>query len=576
MVRPPILMVFFKLTAADSIVTLEISYIGYEKTLVPNVVANKLHLIKMKQSEAPPEEVTIVGKAVKKAESAILMISKEAGTVLDGISTFSYPSREPADDYNTEDYDLIKENRFYKADQTPLSTFSIDVDAASYSNMRRFINNGQAPPKDAIRIEEMVNYFNYDYPQPEGNVPFSVTTEVSDCPWAAEHQLLHIGLQGKNIPMDDLPASNLVFLIDVSGSMNAANKLPLLQSAFKLLTDQLREEDRVSIVVYAGAAGVVLNPTSGANKTKIKDAIHQLKAGGSTAGGEGIQLAYKVAKEHFVKNGNNRVILATDGDFNIGASSDAELVRMIEEERESGVFLTVLGFGMGNYKDNKMQKLADAGNGHHAYIDNLKEARKVLINEFGGTLFTIAKDVKIQLEFNPAHVKGYRLIGYENRLLDKEDFNDDKKDAGELGSGHTVTALYEIIPLGVESPYLAEVDPLKYQSSDQEEVKNHSKEMLTVKLRYKAPQGNKSQKIEKVVLANDYTSESSENFRWAAAAAEFGLLLRDSEFKGRASYTHAAKLAKSAQGKDPNGYRREMIDLIENMGVLTNDYEVKK
>lgn len=564
---------YFSITLLDSVATLEFSYTGYERLTEKAVKGGVVSNYYLNHENARLEEVVVSGiSRVKKS------MKRHAGAVMDAISPIvhSTPAHESVDNYNTEDYDLIKENRFYEAEQTPLSTFSIDVDAASYSNMRRFINMGQKPPKDAIRIEEMVNYFNYEYPQPKDDVPFAVVTEVSECPWATDHQLLHIGLQGEKIPMDELPASNLVFLIDVSGSMSAANKLPLLQSAFKILTDQLRDEDRVSIVVYAGAAGVVLEPTSGANKIKIKDAIHQLQAGGSTAGGEGIKLAYKIARQNFVKEGNNRVILATDGDFNIGESSDAALVRMIEKERESGVFLTVLGFGMGNYKDNKMQKLADSGNGNHAYIDNLKEARKVLVNEFGGTMFTIAKDVKIQLEFNPANVKGYRLIGYENRLLDKEDFNDDQKDAGELGSGHTVTALYEIIPQGVESPYLADVDQLKYQQNELPKKYVNSEELLTVKLRYKAPQGNKSKKIETVVKAKDMDKKASENFRWAAAVAEFGMLLRDSEFKGNASYQQAVTLAKSAQGADPNGYRRELIDMIENMAALDQDLEVQK
>ena len=488
------------------------------------------------------------------------------GTILrDSLSDSELP------DFNTEDYSAIIENRFHEATKVPLSTFSIDVDAASYANMRRFINNGQKPPKDAIRLEEMVNYFDYEYPEPEGEHPFEIITELSNCPWQSKHQLLHIGLQGKTIPTENLPASNLVFLIDVSGSMNSANKLPLLQSSMKLLTDQLRAEDKVTIVVYAGAAGTVLAPTSGANKIKIKDAIDQLRAGGSTAGGAGIKLAYKKAKENFIKGGNNRVILATDGDFNVGASSDAELVRMIEEKRESGVFLTVLGFGMGNYKDNKMQELADKGNGNHAYIDNIQEARKVLVSEFGGTVFTIAKDVKIQIEFNPAHIKGYRLIGYENRVLAAEDFNDDKKDAGELGSGHTVTAMYEIIPTGVESEHIASVDPLKYQQTKIDKKASKNNELLTVKFRYKKPDGNTSQLIENVVLAQPKaTDATSDNFRWAAAVAEFGLLLRESKYLGDGNFEQALQLAKKAKGKDENGYRAELIRMMEAMKGLMN------
>ena len=334
--------------------------------------------------------------------------------------------------YNTEDYDNIIENKFLAATQNPLSTFSIDVDEASYSNVRRYLENGSIPPAGAVRIEEMINYFDYDYTKPTNGEPFTVNTEISECPWNPQHKLVHIGLQGKEIPVDNLPPSNMDFLVDVSGSMDEPNKLPLVQASMKMLVDQLREKDKVAIVVYAGSAGLVLPSTSGANKIKIKEAIDNLQAGGSTAGGEGIKLAYKTAKENFIKNGNNRIILATDGDFNVGASSDDDLVRMIEQERKSGVFLSVLGYGMGNYKDNKMQQLADKGNGNHSYIDNINEARKVLVNEFGSTLFTIAKDVKIQIEFNPSKVQAYRLVGYENRMLASEDFNDDNKDAGEL------------------------------------------------------------------------------------------------------------------------------------------------
>lgn len=468
---------------------------------------------------------------------------------------------DPGTPHNTEDYAAIQENRFHRPGDEPLSTFSIDVDAAAYSNMRRFLKNGQQPPIDAIRVEELVNYFNYDYPQPTDEHPFHIETELAECPWQPDHQLLHIGLQGTLIPNDDLPSTNLVFLVDVSGSMQAANKLPLLQSSLQLLTDQLRPQDRVALVVYAGAAGTVLESTPGSEKMKIKDAIRSLTAGGSTAGGEGIKLAYKIAREHFQKEGNNRVILATDGDFNVGESSDAAMQRLIEKERESGVFLTVLGFGMGNYKDNKMQILADKGNGNHAYIDDLSEARKVLVNEFGGTLFTIAKDVKIQIEFNPAKVAGYRLIGYENRLLNKEDFNDDKVDAGELGSGHTVTALYEIIPTGVESDFLAGVDDLKYQQPKPSGKK--SDDLATVKFRYKKPDGEQSILLERTILAKA-NKKASESFRWSAAVASFGMVLRDSEFKGNANYDAIIELARSSQGDDPEGYRAEFIRLVKN------------
>jgi len=462
--------------------------------------------------------------------------------------------------HNTEDYATIHENGFKKVLDKPLSTFSIDVDAASYSNMRRFINNGQLPPKDAVRIEEMINYFNYDYKNPSGSDPFSINTEVAVAPWNKDHLIAHVGLQGKKIELENLPASNIVFLLDVSGSMSSPNKLPLLKSAFKLLVNELRPQDKVSIVVYAGAAGMVLKPTDGNDKKKIMDALDKLEAGGSTAGGAGIELAYRTAKANFVEGGNNRVILATDGDFNVGASSNAAMERLIEERRNEGVFLTVLGFGMGNYKDSKMEILADKGNGNYAYIDTMKEAKKVLVNEFGGTMFTIAKDVKIQVEFNPAVVQGYRLIGYENRLLNDEDFNDDKKDAGELGSGHTVTALYEIIPVGVESEFLKDIDPLKYQN-DNQQVTTATDELLTVKFRYKEPDGDKSKLITEVV--DNEIGESSNNLNWSMAVAGFGMLLRDSEYKNDLSYTEVLQMAKSSKGKDAFGYRKEFIELVD-------------
>lgn len=476
-------------------------------------------------------------------------------------------------DFNTEEYDAIVENRFLDVNQNPLSTFSIDVDAASYSNVRRYLQSGQLPPAGAVRIEEMINYFHYDYPQPQSEDPFSINTEMSDCPWNPQHKLVLIGLQGKKIPVDNLPASNLVFLIDVSGSMMSENKLPLVKSSMKLLVDQLREQDYVSIVVYAGNAGEVLPSTSGSEKTTIKNAIDKLEAGGSTAGGAGIQLAYKIAKNHFIEDGNNRVILCTDGDFNVGISSNAALEDLIENERESGVFLTVLGYGMGNYKDSKMQQLADKGNGNHAYIDNFMEAKKVLVSEFGGTLFTIAKDVKLQLEFNPAKVQAYRLIGYENRLLNKEDFNNDKKDAGDLGSGHTVTALYEIIPAGVKNEFAEKVDDLKYsQPAKSNSTASNNNEIMTIKFRYKKPDGLKSKLIEHAVTEKNISiSACSDNFRFAAAVAEFGMLLRKSEFKQQSSFNNAWQLAKNALGKDDEGYRSEFLKLLKNAEGLAKN-----
>lgn len=472
--------------------------------------------------------------------------------------------------YNTEEYDAIHDNTFQEALKNPLSTFSIDVDAASYSNVRRFINNGQRPPKDAVRIEEMINYFTYEYPQPKNDDPFSVNTEISIAPWNAKHKLVHIGLQGKKIATENLPPSNLVFLIDVSGSMSDVNKLPLLKSSFKMLVDELRPQDHVAIVVYAGAAGLVLTPTSGENKKEIIEALDNLQAGGSTAGGEGINLAYAVAKEHFKKEGNNRIILATDGDFNVGESSDASMERLIEQKRNDGIFLTVLGYGMGNYKDSKMETLADKGNGNYAYIDNITEARKVLVNEFGGTLFTIAKDVKLQIEFNPAKVKAYRLIGYENRMLKSEDFNNDKKDAGELGSGHTVTALYEIIPVGVESEF-SPIDDLKYQSTKIDPRATDSKELMTVKLRYKKPNGDTSKLlVHPLIDENVVLEKTSNNFRWASSVAAFGMLLRESEYIKGFSYDSVVQMAQNAKEEDKEGYRTEFINLVKSFGLVAS------
>ena len=472
--------------------------------------------------------------------------------------------RNKDEEFNTEEYSNITENGFHKVSDDPLSTFSIDVDAASYSNVRRFLTSNQLPPAGAVRTEEMINYFKYQYPQPTGKDPFSINTEISDCPWNAQNKLVLIGLQGKNIPVKNLPPSNLVFLIDVSGSMMDENKLPLVKASMKMLTDQLREEDKISIVVYAGNAGLVLSPTSGANKIKIKSAIDALEAGGSTAGGAGIELAYKTALQNFMHEGNNRIILCTDGDFNVGASSDDEMVRLIEKERNNGVYLTVLGFGMRNYKDSKMQQLADKGNGNHAYIDGINEAKKVLVNEFGGTLFTIAKDVKLQLEFNPAKIAGYRLIGYENRLLNKEDFNDDKKDAGELGSGHTVTALYEIIPAGVDSKFLKNVDPLKYQHEKNQSASLFDDEMLTVKFRYKSPDKETSELIVHPVVDDKVDfSNTSDNFRFATSVAGFAMILRNSEFKGNTNYEDIIQMANRAMGKDPQGYRKEFVSLVK-------------
>ena len=462
---------------------------------------------------------------------------------------------------NDESYAQLNENTFESVQFSPLSTFSIDVDKASYSNVRRMINNGEKIPFDAVKIEEMINYFDYQYPQPKDKHPFSINTEVVKTPWNKQTKLVRIGLQGKEFLQEELPPSNLTFLIDVSGSMGAHNKLPLLKSAFKLLVNQLREEDRVSIVVYACAAGVVLKPTSGDKKETIIAALNNLESGGSTAGGKGIELAYKLAEENFKEKGNNRVILATDGDFNVGASSDKSMEKLIKEKRKSGVFLSVLGFGYGNYKDSKLEILADKGNGNHAYIDTMQEAQKVFGKEFGGTLFTIAKDVKIQVEFNPNKVKGYRLIGYENRMLNDEDFIDDTKDAGELGAGHTVTALYEVIPVGVESDYLKEISELKYtnRSSD---FKN-SDELFTVKFRYKKP--SEKQSIEMIHVQKDEISELSNDMKFASAVALFGMKLRKSQYFNNAKQNQILELAKNGRGEDRLGYRAEFIRLVKSI-----------
>ncbi len=465
--------------------------------------------------------------------------------------------------FHTEGYDRIYENQFLEVAQNPLSTFSIDVDTASYSNIRRFLNGNTLPPEDAVRIEEMVNYFSYDYPKPKGDEPFSITIKGAKCPWNEDHQLALIGLQGKTLDVKEIPPSNLVFLIDVSGSMQDHNKLSLLKSAFKLMVNQLSEKEKVAIVVYAGAAGLVLEATSGSNKQKILDAIDSLSAGGSTAGGQGIRLAYETAQENFIKGGNNRVILATDGDFNVGISSDGELTRLIEEKRKEGIFLTILGFGMGNYKDSKMEKLADKGNGNYYYLDTFNEAQKVLVQELGSTLFAIAKDVKIQIEFNPSAVKAYRLIGYENRILAKEDFHDDTKDAGELGAGHSVTALYEIVPADSKEEF-SNVDELKYQQTKAVS----SSDLMTVKLRYKDPDADKSKFIAQSIKKEEVTVAPEGDFAFAAAVAEFGLLLRNSEFKKNASYEHVLKIVRDSLGEDSFGYRSELMDLVKKAKML--------
>lgn len=466
---------------------------------------------------------------------------------------------------NNDEYDTFVENPFENSTSNPLSTFSIDVDNASYTNIRKFINNGQSVPKDAVRVEEMMNFFKYSYTQPKNDNPFSINTEYGDCPWNTNHKLVKIGLQGKEIPTDNLPNSNFVFLIDVSGSMSGENRLPLVIESLKILTKQLREDDKISIVVYAGAAGLVLPATSGNDKEKIITALDKLQAGGSTAGGEGIKLAYKIAEENFIKGGNNRVIIATDGDFNVGASSDNDMISLIEEKRKSDVFLTCLGYGMGNYKDSKLEKLADKGNGNYAYIDNMQEANRFLVKEFKGSMFAIAKDVKIQIEFNPKHVQNYRLIGYENRKLRNEDFTNDTIDAGELGSGHTVTALYEIIPVGVKSDFTTEPIDLKYSNTKTENT-TLSNELATIKFRYKKPDGNKSIEIIQTIENQVLNLENcSEDFKFCSAVAWFGLKLRDSKLIVNKNKTEIIELASKSKAKDIDGYRSEFIRLVESV-----------
>jgi Ca-activated chloride channel family protein len=467
--------------------------------------------------------------------------------------------------FNTEAYDRIDDNPFRLVKQDPLSTFSIDVDTASYANVRRFLNDGSLPPPDAVRTEELINYFRFDYPAPASGAPLSVTTEIAACPWNTRHRLALIGLRAKPVADAGARSRNLVFLLDVSGSMQPENKLPLVKSAMRMLVDTLTERDHIAIVVYAGASGLVLPSTSGADKERIHGAIARLQAGGSTNGAEGIQLAYRVAREQFAKEGINRVILATDGDFNVGVTNQGELIRLIETERESGIFLTVLGVGTGNLKDSTMEKLADKGNGNYAYLDSLHEARKVLVAEGGATLETVAKDVKIQVEFNPAQVAAYRLIGYENRLLNKEDFNDDRKDAGEIGAGHTVTALYEIVPAGVKLD-LPSVDPLKYQRPAAPAART-SNELMTVKVRYKQPEGGASQLIAIPVV--NRVGELSPNIGFAAAVAQFAMTMRRSDHRGSSSYEEAAALARRFRGADAEGYRAEFIKLVDLASALS-------
>lgn len=586
----------YKITLPEGKSTLLFNFIGYTAQKIEVTNSNQLD-VHLKPSNQQLNEVIVMGYASQRKRDASASVSSVAMTgklyglqtgapgaaarlTLRGNSTSK--AKEFYDQtYITQDiesYKSINENAFSTVKENPLSTFSTDVDAASYSNVRRFINSGQLPPADAVRIEEMINYFNYDLEGPKNSDPVAIHTELSAAPWNPKHRLLRIGLKAKTIATDKLPASNLVFLIDVSGSMNQDNKLPLVKSSLKMLVEQLRPQDKVALVVYAGAAGVVLPSTPGNQKQTIDNAIDNLSSGGSTAGGAGIRLAYDIALQNLIKKGNNRIILATDGDFNVGASSDDDMEKLITQKRESGVFLSVLGYGMGNYKDSKMETLADKGNGNYAYIDNITESRKTLVNEFGGTLFTVAKDVKLQIEFNPAKVQAYRLLGYENRLLNKEDFNDDKKDAGDMGSGHTVTAFYEIVPAGIKDSYVASVDPLKYQNvKENTPVASGSAEMMTIKFRYKEPVSSKSKLSQVTVMdaPKDFNT-TSVDFKFASAVAEFGMLLRDSKFKQQSSYKHVIATARAGKGTDHEGYRSEFIRLAESARLLSKSTSLAK
>ena len=522
-------------------------------SVADTVIAN----LAMVSSPTALAEVVVTGGLV---DARRLRTSSKSVAIAGGVVTVPGSIRPSRDAWNTEEYTKIEDNRFVSVASSPLSTFSVDVDRASYTNVRRFISQGALPPKDAVRIEEMINYFTYGYPEPRRGHPVSITTDVSVAPWNEKHRVVRIGLQTQRIRTQDLPPSNLVFLIDVSGSMTPAEKLPLVKQAFRLLVNELREQDRVAIVVYAGNAGLVLPSTSAADKERILDAIEQLEAGGSTAGGAGIRLAYDVARQNHMPEGNNRVIWATDGDFNVGVSSTSELVRFVEERRAEGTALTVLGFGMGNLKDGRLEQLADKGNGNYAYVDGLMEARKVFVQEMGATLLTVAKDVKLQVEFNPAAVQAYRLIGYENRLLRNEDFADDTKDAGEIGAGHAVTALYEIVPVGVKSDVaIGETAPLRYQDGPRPARGSHSGELLFVNVRYKSPSSSTSRLMQHAV--HDAREAVSSDFRFALAVAGYGMLLRNSEFKGKITYDDVLTIARGSAGEDRD--RQGFVDLVE-------------
>ena len=570
----------FTPVSATARITVVVRRIGYAARSLPIDLARRSEItadFALTPANTRLEEVVVTAMESRDASRgqrrANAALGKSAGvmSVAPSASVLASPPgasiRRQGEPGNTEGYAVIDENPYFLASERALSTFSVDVDRASYSNVRRFLTQGQRPPKDAVRIEELVNYFPYSYPEPRASDPVSISTSVARAPWNRSHRLVMIGLKARSIATASLPTNNLVFLIDVSGSMMSPDKLPLVKSAFELLVNQLRPQDRVSIVVYAGSAGLVLPSTPGSDKKAIMDAITRLEAGGSTAGGAGLRLAYDIARSNFMKHGNNRVILATDGDFNVGESSDAEMVRLIEARRSTGIFLTTLGFGTGNIKDSKLEQLADRGNGHYAYVDNLLEAKKMFVRELGATLRTVAKDVKLQIEFNPQRVAAYRLIGYENRLLNDADFADDTRDAGDMGSGHTVTALYEVVPVGASiDSLIPRATDLRYQRPSNGSRSASGSELLYVKLRYKEPEGATSRLMTRAV-PDAMTSQSSD-FAFASAVAEFGLLLRDSKYKGNATYASVAELASATLGNDPDGLRREFVGLVRQAATV--------
>lgn len=571
----------FRLYSQEKNCEVKCLYPGFVPQTIRVVKSDTINFLMVAQKVEPAEMDTLLTFDPDTYEEQVVIVRNDVSEGYVNPKAFTHDLNPNArydqevTQHNADNFTAISENEEHLVLEEPLSTFSIDVDCASYSVLRNSIKNKWDIPKNAIRLEEMINYFDYDYPQPKKDAPFAIQTELGDCPWNPERKLLHIGLQGREIKYKKLPPSHLVFLLDVSGSMQDENKLPLLKKAFKLLIEELRTEDKVSIVVYAGAAGVVLEPTAGDQKDKLLEAIDRLKAGGSTAGGEGIHLAYQLAEKHFLPNGNNRIILATDGDFNVGASSDAALESLIEEKRKSQIFLTVLGFGMGNYKDNKLELLADQGNGSYAYIDNEREARKVFRQSLRGSLFTIAKDVKIQIEFNPYLVQSYRLIGYENRLLENKDFADDSKDAGELGVGHTVTALYEIILNDQDQQkqfsHTRESSPLLYQNRSLTTKAKKGKTFGQINFRYKQPQSDQSELIEHPLSRKLFKNKkTSDNFRFAAAVAGFGMLIRNSKYNQTLDLEKIQRLAQGAKGKDKYAYRSEFLELVELYKTQSN------